>query len=96
MTAEHGNDMLSRRVDADDGGVGVLVVHARGDGAHSDAKGTGEDKGVELAPLGRHFLTGEERSTGFLSHDVGHAPTTFVHLYDGCFHCFLAFNMSMG
>ena len=52
--------MQSEAVDAHHGRVFVLVLDERGDGAHADAHGTDEHKGVELLPLPADLRTGED------------------------------------
>ena len=55
MSAEDGDDVEAEAVDADDGGILVLVVDVRSDGPDADAHGPDENKGVELLPLSAHF-----------------------------------------
>ena len=46
MSGQDGDGVSARTVHADYGGVGVLVLHAGGDGAYADAHGSDEDKCV--------------------------------------------------
>ena len=51
VSTEHRDDVLSKTVDADDGGVGVLVLDEGGNGTDADAHRSDEDESIMLSPF---------------------------------------------
>ena len=83
VAGEDGDDVLAQRVQTQDGGVAVLVVDERGDGADTDAHGTDEDKGVEVVPARRDIGARNDFASRCLPYLLRGVRPGFANLYDG-------------
>ena len=93
MSGEHRDGMLSAAVYADHGGVGMLVFHEGGNGAHADAHGTDEDEGVVVFPF-LVYVAAKDASGAQLV--LEHLCDVLSFLADGYGRYFLHFSISMG
>ena len=85
--------MLTKAVDTHHGGVAVLVIDQRGDGTHTDAQGSDEDKSIELCPTVTYILTIDDFGTELTLQGVGYLLAGLIDLYN----CYLLhFSMVIG
>ena len=101
VSRKHGDDVAAGTVDADHGGVGVLVLDIGGDAAYADAHGSNEEEGVEavemffqekvvavyrLAVVCLHRGADKGRLRKFVYKLPGYAQTFFRYEENRCFH----------
>jgi hypothetical protein len=93
VSTEHGNDMLTQRVDTYYGWVFVLVLDVWRNGAHADTHSADEDKAVIFSPLPAYVSTLNPLCTKFTLESVGDILSSLTNLYN---RYFLHFSIFIG
>ena len=84
VSAEHGNDIQSQRVDAHYSRVFVLVFDQRGYRPHTDAHRSDKDKSIILSPHLAYVCASDGFSAQFSLEHSGCLIASLADLYYGC------------